>query len=119
EELFQPVHTATFVIDGQQSRSAGHVAETAREIVDLIEIFDVSLKKQKPAGLNGFDQHPGFTVQFVSLEPKDEELTYFLFKREVILHGSMWPFFSGPPKPATPPVRSEEHTSELQSLRQL
>src|SRR6266581_2995525 len=84
ENLFEPVDAAAFMIDGEERGKGGHFAEPRRQLVDLVEAFDISLKKQETARTDPLEQGERLAIRFVSLEPKHEKLANFFLRAETV-----------------------------------
>src|SRR5262249_46654342 len=83
DDVLQPVNTATFVIDGEQWRNRRDVPQPCRQVIHLIETFDIALMQEKAGGLYGFQQNTSLRVGFTTLKAENKQLSDFLLEREM------------------------------------
>jgi hypothetical protein len=92
--VLQPIDTPALVVDRQQRRNRRHLTQRARQIVDLIETFDIALDENETTRVNRIEESASFRIRTPSLKADDKKLAYLLFKGEMrIPHWSV----SGPP----------------------
>jgi hypothetical protein len=82
--VLEPVYPTAFMIDAQEGRKRCYCTELRRQFVNLVEAFNVPLKEMETAGLDEVQKGIALLVEFVTLEPQNEQLSNLLFQSKAV-----------------------------------
>ena len=80
--MLEAVDRATFLVDRHQQRELGLSLEPKVRLVDLIDVFDVSLETNDSTGANLSQNALGLRIRRPSLKADEEQLSNTFFQRE-------------------------------------